>query len=121
MSDDTMVTQGKVWGQTRCIFASPFCSVHRIVGRARGFCSVHKHAHKWNRFYVEHGALRIRQWRGLPDETIIRTGELCDIPPGITHQFEVVEDGSVAYEIYWVELDESDIERATQGGINDEG
>lgn len=117
MIGDTMVTQGKVWGQTRCIFASTFCAVHRIVGRATGYCSVHTHRHKFNRFYVEAGALRIRQWRGNPDETVIREGEVCDIPPGVAHQFEVMEDGTVAYEIYWVELEESDIERTTQGGI----
>ena len=41
-----------------------------------------------------------------------------EVPPGEYHQFKS-EGGCLAFEIYWVELDPGDIERAGVGG-NDE-
>ena len=52
----------------------------------------------------------------LVDETIASTGDLSIVQPGKYHEFEALEN-TIAYEIYWVELDHSDIERETVGGM----
>ena len=37
-----------------------------------------------------------------------------EVPPGEYHRFEAVED-VVAYEIYWAQLEDHDIERVEEG------
>lgn len=51
----------------------------------------------------------------LIDETVITNGEMTIVKPGEFHKFEALED-TVAYEIYWTELDQSDIIRKDCGG-----
>jgi phenylalanyl-tRNA synthetase beta subunit len=36
------------------------------------------------------------------------------VKPGLLHQFEVLED-TIAYELYWAEFPEKDIQRDTVG------
>src|SRR5690349_17958640 len=113
-----MNLQGKVWGQTSQIFNKNNVEVHRIVGKAGGYCSKHSHSHKFNLFFVESGALTVKTWMdyGLVDSTYLEPGQSCCVAPGCPHQFVVESDGTVAYEIYWVELESNDIERETVGG-----
>jgi len=111
--------QGKVWGQTQEIFKNPSFELHRIKVKKGGYCSKHKHIHKFNAFYIEKGKLKIRVFEtdyDLIDETIISTGDLSIVKPGNYHMFEALED-TICYEIYWVELNHNDIERETIGGI----
>jgi quercetin dioxygenase-like cupin family protein len=66
--------QGKVWGETECIFLKNNVEFHRIEVKKNGFCSKHKHVHKYNAFFVEKGKLKISIWKkdyDLIDETII--------------------------------------------------
>lgn len=114
-----MEIHGKVWGHTSPIFCHNNVEVHRIEGVAGGYSSKHLHRAKYNKFFVESGVLCIKIWKsyGLVDETILRAGQSCIVPPGQHHQFKVLED-AVAYEIYWVELDVDDIEREDSGGID---
>ena len=72
-----MKTQGKVWGLTQEIFKNHNFELHRIEAKKGGYCSVHKHLHKFNAFYIEKGKLKITVYEtdyDLIDETIISTG-----------------------------------------------
>lgn len=113
-----MQVQGKIWGSTSTLFSNNNVEVHRIIGNVGGYCSVHRHNNKYNMFFVECGKLKIRTWKtdyDLIDETIIVPGQHCIIAPGQYHQFEVLES-TVAYEIYWTEIDAEDIDRKSCGG-----
>jgi len=115
-----MKKQGKVWGETARIFAGNNVEMHRIVGKTGGFCSCHSHEHKYNMFFVESGTLKITEWKedsGTVDVTILKCCDSCVVPPGSKHKFEVEED-CVAYEIYWVTLEPSDIKRDDHGGTD---
>ena len=113
-----MKIQGKVWGKTQDIFKNSNFEIHRIEARKDGFCSKHKHSHKYNAFFIEKGKLKIIVYEtdyDLVDETIISTGEMAVVKPGVFHRFEALED-TVCYEIYWVQLDHYDIDREDVGG-----
>tara|TARA_B100000959_G_C14926859_1_gene601869 strand:- start:406 stop:750 length:345 start_codon:yes stop_codon:yes gene_type:complete len=113
-----MNIQGKVWGNTQPLFCKNNVEIHRIETREGGYCSKHKHEHKYNAFYVESGKLKITAWKNdydLVDETIVSTNQITTCPPQEYHMFEALED-TVAYEIYWVELSENDIQRENCGG-----
>ena len=113
-----MNIQGKIWGHTSKLFNKNNVEIHRICGKKGGFCSKHKHMHKYNMFFIEKGQLTITQWKnGLVDETPITYGQSCCIPPEDYHMFRVDEDDTVAYEIYWVEIQENDIIREKLGHI----
>jgi mannose-6-phosphate isomerase-like protein (cupin superfamily) len=112
--------QGKVWGTTQLVFAFNSTEAHYIQCVAGGYCSRHKHEHKWNRFLVLSGALTVRIFRdgGGVDETELTAGQTTDVPPGVEHQFEA-DEPTTAVEFYWVPLEPLDIERITLGGLND--
>lgn len=108
---------GKVWGKTEALFARNNVEVHRIEVEKGGYCSKHKHANKWNMFFVESGELEVIVWKGgeVHDSTILQAGDNTAVPPGEFHQFKAVTD-VIAYEMYWVELNANDIVRETVGG-----
>ena len=54
---------GKVWGKTAEIFSNHNFEVHRIEVNKGGFCSKHKHTHKFNAFYMEKGKLKITVYK----------------------------------------------------------
>ena len=114
--------QGKVWGVTQLVFAHNGTEAHQITAKAGGYSSRHQHLTKWNRFVCVSGKLLIRQWRGITgdfDETYLTAGQITDVPPGVWHQFEALED-SVAFEFYWVVLDAGDIDRgSSEGGVRE--
>jgi mannose-6-phosphate isomerase-like protein (cupin superfamily) len=110
--------QGKNWGWTACVYKSPLMEVHVIHADRGGYCSEHRHAVKWNRFWVLSGKLLVRIFRdqGGEDVTEVTAGQMTDVPPGVYHQFEALED-TVALEVYWVAIPGEDIERRTRGGM----
>ena len=111
---------GKVWGSTRLVFANPVFEVHRIEVKANGFCSKHKHLGKFNAFYIESGELEVTVWKNdydLTDVTTIGPLERMTVKPGEFHRFRALS-AVVAYELYWSELDHSDIEREDHGGAD---
>tara|TARA_B110000305_G_C19081469_1_gene466418 strand:+ start:248 stop:598 length:351 start_codon:yes stop_codon:yes gene_type:complete len=115
-----MNIQGKIWGKTSPLFNKNNVEIHRIETQKNGFCSKHKHEHKYNLFYVESGVLKVTVWKNdydLVDSTILNQNESTIVKPGEYHNFECPED-AVVYEIYWTELSESDIIRETVGGNN---
>ena len=112
---------GKVWGHTSALFNKNNVEIHRLYAEPGSFCSEHRHASKWNAFYVESGELLVRVWKpGTVDDTHLHPGNYMEVAPGDYHQF-IAEDkfgepsAVVAYEIYWVSLDASDIDRRTVG------
>lgn len=111
--------QGKAWGETEEIFVNEVVSVNYLRIRKGGYCSEHRHAKKINIFFVVSGRLQIDIWRervGMVDSTIIGSGERTEVPPGVWHRFEAIED-TECLEIYFVNLSADDIERRTQGGL----
>ena len=116
-----MNKQGKVWGFTSEIFNKNNVEVHRIVGNSKGYCSKHKHDHKFNMFFVESGSIIIQVWKNnynLIDETTLKEGESCVVSPGEYHKFLINKD-CIAYEFYWVEIDSKDIVREKVGGVDE--
>ena len=114
--------QGKIWGKTQLVFAYNSTEAHVIEGKAGYKCSNHSHKYKWNRFVVLSGKMVVCQHSialGQLDKTILTAGQVTDVPPGVRHSFEVMED-CIAIELYWVTLDAQDIERFSIGGIVDE-
>ena len=111
--------QGKIWGNTQNIFNKNNVEIHRIEIDKGGYCSKHKHIHKYNAFFVENGSLEISIWKKdyeLCDKTTISDTQMTVVSPGEEHMFRALED-TVAYEIYWVELT-NDIVRSNHGGID---
>jgi mannose-6-phosphate isomerase-like protein (cupin superfamily) len=111
---------GKIWGQTELLESNSQLEFHRIQVQKGGSCSQHLHQYKWNGFYVESGRLLIRVWKqdyDIVDETILSAGDYTRVAPGEYHQFEALED-TVAFEIYWSELNSNDIVRRTVGQMN---
>ena len=111
-----MNLQGKIWGETRRLLKTPLFEMHGISVLDGTYCSKHKHAAKYNWFYVISGRLRIQTWQnGLADETDLGPGDACVVPPGKYHRFKGLAD-TEALEAYWCELDTDDIEREDRGG-----
>lgn len=116
-----MIIQGKVWGHTRPLFQKNNVEIHDIFVNKGGYCSKHRHSAKYNKFVVNSGKLLIRVWKEyvngdfLEEETILSAGHEMTVGPGDFHMFEALED-TIALEIYWVELKETDIERENHGG-----
>ena len=118
--------QGKIWGSTQPVFSYNGTEAHVIRVLSGGFCSCHKHTFKWNRFVIISGRMvvrifednmRIGTHQKLLDTTTIGPGEVTDVPHGVRHEFEALED-CIALEFYWTELDPDDIDRCgSQGGI----
>jgi hypothetical protein len=118
-----MNIQGKIWGQTSSLFDKNNVEIHRIECNKNGFCSKHKHISKYNMFFIEKGKLEISVWKNdynLIDKTIISFQQTCIVRPQEYHLFKCLEDNTVAFEIYWVEIDKNDIERESIGGIDED-
>ena len=110
--------QGKVWGTTEEIFNNGIVSVHRLKIEKDGYCSKHTHQFKSNLFHVISGNLKIEQWTNPVDhdDTVVVTGEKCEIPPLVWHRFKALTDVE-CIEIYEVKLRGEDIVRDGHGGI----
>ena len=108
---------GKQWGETSTVFQNQSADVQILRINEHGFCSIHKHKHKFNLFYVIEGCLEVsvkKKGQGLTDSTILHAGESMTVAPGEYHQFRAHED-TRALEVYWTELSE-DISRKSSGG-----
>jgi len=118
-----IVKQGKAWGVTRKIYKGPVNELHHISAKKGGFCSEHRHK-KYNLFYVISGKLEISIWRDenakIPEDvTILNSEEVSAVPPGFYHKFRALED-TECIELYYALLEDPDIERRTQGGMEKE-
>lgn len=110
--------QNKVWGCTELVWEGANVEVHRIFAKSSGYCSEHYHEHKYNLFFVESGLLEITIFRdNVNDVTLLGPSERSVVAPKEMHMFRALED-TVAYEIYWVNIEKEDIIRRTTGGID---
>ena len=103
----------KAWGFTQEIFNKNNVSIHRININKNGTCSRHYHNYKNNIFFIESGMILLQIWRKhleKPEELILKTGEQFTVSPNIEHRFIALEN-TIAYEIYYVELQDDDIIR----------
>ena len=110
---------GKVWGDTAPIEVNSQLEFHRITVKKGGVCSTHCHRIKWNGFYVVSGSLKVsikKRDYDLIDETVVTAGQYTKVAPGEYHWFEALED-TEAFELYWAELDHTDIERSNVGRL----
>lgn len=113
-----MDIEHKLWGYTSRLFCKNNVEIHRIVGKLGGYCSKHKHINKFNLFFVESGKLLVKTWENdVMSSVILDYGQSYVILPNKYHMFEVLLDQTVAYEVYWTELDTTDIVRETVGGV----
>lgn len=111
---------GKVWGTTQVLIKTPFFEVHRIEIEPSAWCSLHKHEHKYNAFYVEQGSLDVEVHKNdyeLIDTTHLEKGQLAIVKPGEFHKFKSRQEKVIAFEIYWIGEISEDIIRKTVGGI----
>lgn len=116
-----MDKSGKYWGTTSRLFHFNNVECHLIEVSPGGYCSIHKHHSKFNRFIVLQGELSVRTWKAGDDVSAdivtLGPGEETTVPPGYSHQFENLGEEVVkALEVYWVSLSENDIERSSIGG-----
>ena len=114
-----MNIQGKIWGSTSLLFDKNNVEIHRIVCEKNGYSSKHKHISKYNMFFVEKGKLEISIWKkdyDLIDKTILGPQQFCIVDPGEYHMFKGIENNTIVFEIYWVEIDKRDIVRDNVGG-----
>jgi len=109
--------QGKAWGYTTDFFRNAIVSAYHLEIKKGGFCSEHRHKHKYNLFYVISGVLELTIWHGKEkDITVVNAGQVTAIPPGFWHKFKGITPVE-CIEIYQVLLTGEDIDRRTEGGI----
>jgi len=113
-----MTRQGKNWGYTTEYFRNAMVSAHHLEIRKGGYCSEHCHEHKYNMFYIVSGQLELTIWRDakMKDVTIIGEGQSTAVPPGFWHKFRAITSVH-CIEMYQVLLNEPDIQRRTEGGL----
>lgn len=114
----------KVWGRTRCVYESDVFSGHELEVKQCGYCSVHYHANRANRFIVNQGVIAVVTFHAWKiKRTILTVGKTFDVPSLVPHQFQVIQSGRIREE-YWSDcggdVDKHDIVRLTQGGIVDD-
>lgn len=110
--------QGKIWGSTTELLKTPLVEFHAISISAGMQCSMHKHEHKWNGFYVTKGRLYIHVRKNnynLIDTTVLNEGDFTMVKPGEFHRFEAATQVE-AVELYWPEMLSEDIVREDVGG-----
>lgn len=110
---------GKVWGETRPILITPLIEIHHVFVNGGGYCSKHKHAHKWNGFWIIAGQLMIEVWPGdydLIDKTLVGAGQFTTVGPGEYHRFRAATDCEFL-EIYYLHPLGKDIIRDGVGGV----
>jgi hypothetical protein len=110
-------TLAKDWGKDHFVYGDNTVTIRRLEIKKDGkstFGRFHLHEHKYNRFYVESGLIKVFRKKGeYIQEFVIgpdRTHRKVDIFPGEKHRFEALEE-SIVYEIYWTYCDPNDIVR----------
>lgn len=111
-----------MWGETEVVLATPTCEVHRLSVLPHAQCSLHRHAARWNAFYVLEGEVTIevvQRAYALTDETVLREGDSATVAPGLLHRFRTGESGARLLEVYYpAALGAEDIERTDAGKRN---
>lgn len=84
----------EVWVVNNDLYCGKILEIHR--GKR---CSLHYHKLKSESFYLRRGRLRVRLKRSPQDETIeefeMEAGGCIDVPAGLVHQMEALEDAEL--------------------------
>ena len=110
----------KIWGRTRELINSPFYSRSELDVIAGGYCSLHYHRSRANRFLVGTARIRVIMMYG-PKVDVCDLGpdNLLDVPSLVPHMFCVYAAGSVIEEYYPDRggvVEQNDIIRLYEGG-----
>jgi mannose-6-phosphate isomerase-like protein (cupin superfamily) len=107
----------KGWGREVWIANNPLYCGKILEIRKGKRCSLHFHRLKTESFYLRCGRLRVRV-RDSPespesDEFEMSAGDCMDVPPGLVHQMEAIEDSELIE--FSTEHFESDSHRLAKG------
>ena len=89
----------KGWGREVWIANNPlYCGKILEIRKGRK-CSLHYHKLKTESFYLRSGKLRVRVKESpeneLTEEFDLTPGDCMDVPPGLVHQMEALEDAEL--------------------------
>ncbi len=117
MSDWTV----KAWGKTRELVDSPFYSKHDLQVTVGGYCSVHYHAQRANRFMVSSGLVEVVELYGPKlVRHVLGPDNVHVVPSLVPHIFMVHKTGSMIEEYFpdrGGAVARDDIIRLTEGGM----
>jgi len=111
----------KAWGWTKPVVVKDVFQEHNLVVEAGGYCSVHWHEHRANKFIVHSGRIAVVVFNGWTwKRRVLTSGDIMNVPSKVVHRFEVYQDGKVTEE-YWPDRSETtistdDIVRIVVGG-----
>ena len=103
----------KSWGEKWNLFQNDLCEVSILMLQPNQRCSWHKHAAKFNQFFVIEGTLFIKTETGVAE---VRENQIFTTRPDEYHEFQTHDDPAVIQEIMYVKYDPEDIQRETIGG-----
>lgn len=114
----------KCWGKTREIVDSPLYSKHELQIDAGGYCSLHFHMERANRFIVQSGLIEIIEMFGPQvRRTILGPDNTYDVASLVPHMFAVRKTGKMIEE-YFADrggtVRRNDIIRIVEGGVLDD-
>jgi quercetin dioxygenase-like cupin family protein len=110
----------KIWGLRKRLLLTKTAEIDLLHIKKNGFCSLHNHKYKVNKFIVLKGEIKLESEYGT---VLLAKGESFEIRPPLKHRFIALEDSRVI-EIAYVEsgkIDPNDIIREKQGGLIIEG
>lgn len=111
--------KGKVWGTTESLLSLAHLEIHRIHIEPGGYCSWHRHDHKWNAFIVTNGCLTVETEDGVAAGLEMNRDDITTVAPGVKHRFINKTLGGVdAFEVYYPRELSEDIIRETIGGVS---
>jgi mannose-6-phosphate isomerase-like protein (cupin superfamily) len=103
----------KSWGEKWNLFQNDLCEVSILVLQPNQRCSWHKHAAKYNQFFVIEGTIFVKTETGVAE---VRENQIFTTRPDEYHEFQTHDDPAVIQEIMYVQYDPEDIQRETIGG-----
>jgi len=90
----------KCWGRTRCLTDTPWYQRHELFVE-QGFCSIHYHQNRANRFHVESGVIEVHEFFWKRTQVIRLSADMTfDVPSLVVHQFRVIQYGRIFEEYY---------------------
>lgn len=115
----------KFWGETREIIHTPYYAKHELKLIKGGYCSLHYHRQRANRFIVKSGKVEIITWFGpIYQSQIIGPDNTIVVASLVAHLFFVHADSEMDEEYYpdrGGEVTRDDIVRLMEGGNIEEG
>ena len=111
----------KCWGQTRETVDSPYYSRHELKINAGGYCSLHYHEERANRFIVTSGLVEIIEMFGPSvRRTVLGPDNTYEVASLVPHLFAVRKTGEMIEE-YFADrggtVRRNDIIRIVEGGL----